>query len=217
LSRKATAVVCAALAAALISACGDDNEDKQQFGATVGSGTTSALSKDEFLLKANAICELGNKELDEAAQALGENPSSDEVTSFATESLVPSIESQIGEIRALGAPVGDEAQVTAILDAAAADLDKVKADPSLVSGGGDPFADANQLADEYGLTSCGSGDDGGGADTTAGSGTDTSAAGPTDTGSEGSASGSGSSGGGSGGYAPSSPDSNGDGIPDPSN
>ncbi len=48
----------------------------------------------------------------------------------------------------------------AIVDAAQSALDKAKADPSLLTDQGgsrsDPFAEANKLANAYGLDKCGS-------------------------------------------------------------
>jgi len=68
--------------------------------------------------------------------------------------------SQIDGIKALGAPTGDEAQVTAIVDSAQSALDKAKADPTTLlqnNPKNDPFAKANQLTKAYGLTACGGG------------------------------------------------------------
>jgi hypothetical protein len=48
--------------------------------------------------------------------------------------------------------------VNAIVTAAQSALDEAKQDPSLLTnqGGSDPFAQANKLANAYGLTKCGS-------------------------------------------------------------
>jgi hypothetical protein len=194
---KLSVLACAALAAGALAACGGGDDNKQQFGATVGSGP-STLTKDQFVQQANQICDQGNKELDTASQALGQNPTADQISSFATDTVVPAVERQVSDIRALGAPAGDEEQVNALLDAAQADAEKVKSDPTVLANG-DPFADANKLADDYGLTSCGSGGGGGGSDGSA-------APTQTDTGTV-------------GGTAPPAPgtDSDGNGIPAPSN
>lgn len=196
-----------ALAAGLIAAgCGsDDNDDKQSFGTSVGSASTASLSKADFVSQANSICKTANQELDQAGQALGQNPTPEELESFVADNVTPTIQTELDAIRALGAPTGDEQTVDAILTAADAALQQVAADPSLLTSGGDPFAEANQLADDYGLTVCGSGDDNGGS----------SGGGGGDDGTETGTSGAGSAGSGSGSGAPST-DSNDDGISDPS-
>ena len=67
---------------------------------------------------------------------------------------------QIDGIEGLAPPSGDESQVNAITEAAQSALDKARSDPSLLTdqgGAADPFAQANKLADAYGLNKCGSG------------------------------------------------------------
>jgi len=127
----------------LFAGCGDSDDD--------------APSKSEFLAKGNAICAKGNKDIDAAAEkAFGESqPTKQEIEDFATQSAIPSVESQVSQLRDLKPPKDDEDQVDAILAAAEADIEKVKADPSLFEGDTDPFADANKLAEDYGLTECG--------------------------------------------------------------
>lgn len=209
-----------ALAAGLLAAgCGsDDNSDKQSFGTSVGSASTASLSKADFVTQANAVCKTANQELDQAGQALGQNPTPEELDSFVTDNVTPTIQTELDAIRALGAPAGDEQTVNAILAAADSGLQRLQADPSLLTTG-DPFGEANQLADDYGLTVCGTGgnDNGGNAtgDANGGSGSADDGTNTSDSGTgAGSAGGSsGSSGAGSG--APST-DSNNDGINDPS-
>jgi hypothetical protein len=86
----------------------------------------------------------------------GEQPTPEQIQKFATDTAIPSIQVQITAIEALPAPSGDEDQVTAITDSAQEALDKLKADPSLLSdsGASDPFADVDKLARQYGLDEC---------------------------------------------------------------
>jgi hypothetical protein len=144
-----TAVVAIAFGAA---GCGDDET------STESSSTAASITKEEFLTQANEICAAGNKEIDAGAQEAfsGGKPSKADIEQFATETLLPSVESQVEEIRALGVPAGDEDQVNAILDAADQAVEETKADPTLAaSESGDPFAEANKLANDYGLNECG--------------------------------------------------------------
>ena len=138
-----------AAAGLIVAGCGSDSSS---------STTTAALTKSEFLAQGNAICAKGDKAINQAAQETfkKQKPSTSQLNQFATQTLIPNIQQQINGIKALPAPSGGEAQVTAIVTAAQAALDKGKADPQiLVSNGQDPFAPVNKLANAYGLTKCG--------------------------------------------------------------
>ena len=149
---RKTSAMAAALSALLlfaVSGCGDDET----------TSSTTALTKQEFLDQGNAICDAGNKDIDAEAQDIfsgGKQPSSDELEQFATGTLIPSVQGQIDDLRALGAPEGDEEQVSQILDSAESDLSDLKSDPSLIASG-DPFAETNQELKAYGLTTCAGG------------------------------------------------------------
>jgi hypothetical protein len=142
---------------ALVAAgCGSSNND---------NSTTTALTKAEFLKKGNAICKKGNQQINQVANQTftkkkypnGPPPKSVQ-TKFATDTVIPTVQSQIDQIKALGAPKGDEAQVTAIVTSAQGALDQAKKDPSvLLSNGPGPFEQTNKLSKSYGLTVCGGG------------------------------------------------------------
>lgn len=124
--------------------------------------TTPKLTKAEFLAKGNAICKKGNDQINAAAnkafpKSKGK-PSRTQMIKFATDTLIPSVQSQINGVKALGAPKGDEAKVNAIITTAQAALDRGKKDPAVfISNKSDPFAAANKLGKAYGLTVCASG------------------------------------------------------------
>jgi hypothetical protein len=134
---------------ALVAAgCGGDSDDND-----------TALTKPAFLAKGNAICQAGNKEIQTAFEtAIGKGqPTQEQLNSVVTDSLVPSIQGQIDDIRDLPAPEGDEDQIGQTLDEAELAVQDVKENPSLATqqGGQDPFADVNQKLNDYGLTACG--------------------------------------------------------------
>jgi hypothetical protein len=118
-----------------------------------GTSTTAAPSKTDFLAQANAICSKGNKATDAAGGQLHHGMSGAQVAAVVNKSFLPAVHSQIDGIRALGAPAGDQSTVSSMLDTAQADLDKLKADPSLV-GDSNLFANFAKVAHPYGLTSC---------------------------------------------------------------
>ena len=140
---KLIPAACALLATGLLaSGCGGDDDE---------------LTKAEFLKQGNAICANGNKEIDAAADkafSSNQRPSNAEVKKFAEDTLIPSVEGQIDDLRDLTPPSADEDQVNAILDEDDTALDETKADPTIVASGQDPFKKANQLAKSYGLTEC---------------------------------------------------------------
>lgn len=122
-------------------------------GSTGKSSTTTALSKPQFLARANAICAQGNQRLAAPDQALGKQPGKAQITTFVSSAFAPDIQGQIDGLRALAAPPADQAVVSNMLDVAQTDLDKIKSNPALLAGGAG-FADFARLAHPYGLTAC---------------------------------------------------------------
>jgi hypothetical protein len=143
----------------VLVACGSSNDNST-------TSTTAALSKAAFLKQGNAICKKGNNQINSAANKAfpkGKKPTKADENKFATDTLIPDIQTQIDGVKGLGAPKGDEAKVTAIVTSAQAALDKIKADPTLAfQNKSDPFAKSNKLTNAYGLTACGGGGGGGG-------------------------------------------------------
>lgn len=150
----------AVLAVGLAAGCGSS---KKSSGSAKSTSTSApAITKAQFLKEGNAICNRGNREIGGAAGRLfpksGGRPSQAKLTEFARTVIIPSVQRQIDEIKALGAPAGDRARVSAIVGAAQAALDKGKRDPALLTTNGPgPFKKANQLAKSYGLTACAAG------------------------------------------------------------
>ncbi|HEY6772011.1 MAG TPA: hypothetical protein VI035_06130 [Solirubrobacterales bacterium] len=134
------------LAVGLIAAgCGGGDDD---------SDTTTSLTKAEWIAKADAICQQGNQEINQAAQQQfgNQKPTAAAVQQFATGTALPNTQTQVDKIRALGAPSGDEDQVNEILDTVQGDIDKAKSAGDIEDS---TFADGNALAKQYGLKVCG--------------------------------------------------------------
>jgi hypothetical protein len=132
----------------VIAGCGGGNDTSSPTTATA-----STISKADFVAQANAICDKGNQVTDSAGAQLGENPSQAQLTELISKTFVPSIQGQIDAIKALGAPVGDEATVAKMLSLAQDNLDQLESDPSQIEN---PklFANFAKVAHPYGLTSC---------------------------------------------------------------
>jgi hypothetical protein len=125
---------------------------------------TAQITRTAYVARADAVCAKWNAVLERKETeyfghlGLGptEDPTGKQLAKFASESGVPAIEDQLKQLRALKAPAAEVDQITEIYDAAQAANDRVRANPSLI-GGGNPYGRANALADDYGLTVCGSG------------------------------------------------------------
>jgi hypothetical protein len=126
---------------------------------TPAKASTKASTKAEFLKKGNAICAAAGRKLDAKSKKAFSHgrPTTADLKTFATKSLVPNVQGQIDALGKLTPPKGDEAQVKKILASAQKALDKGKADPALLTRtSSGPFAKANRLANRYGLKDCGS-------------------------------------------------------------
>lgn len=145
----------------MIAGCGSDHGGGDNDHATIES---SSLSKKEFIKKADAICQARVSEAHEEFEAFVKrkkvataSPSEQVVLANEVVDTVirPPLERQIAEIRHIGAPVGDEDQVAAILIAMQKALDEGQTNPTGVIGG-NGFARSSALARRYGLAVCGS-------------------------------------------------------------
>lgn len=150
-------LLAAVVALALIAGCGGGSDSSTE-------ATTSSMTKAAFLKKGNAICAKGNKEIEQGFEEFGKEhkfsktnePTQAELEEAAEEVLIPNIRKELDGIRALGAPSGEEAEVEKILAAAEKGLKKGEEDPGvMIKEGEGPFKEANQLAREFGLTTCG--------------------------------------------------------------
>jgi hypothetical protein len=166
LSKGLLALLASVVAIALVAAgCGSSSDTT---GSTEAS--ESSLTKAEFVKKGNAICAAGNKEIEEQfadfakEEDLNEKapPTKAQSKNAAEKVLIPTISGELEGLRNLGTPEGDEGEVDAILTAAEEGLEKGEEDPVALieEEGGDPFAKADELANEYGLSVCGEEDEG---------------------------------------------------------
>lgn len=155
MSKLLTAAAAAAVLAALVAGCGGGDETTDE---------TVTLTKVEFIKQGDAICQAGNKEIEEGFEEfakennLPENkePSKEQGVELVETVLLPNIQQQGEELRELGAPEGDEEQVEEILDSLDEAVAEGEDDPeSLFSGDTDPFGKPNQMASDYGFKVCG--------------------------------------------------------------
>jgi hypothetical protein len=143
--------------AAIVTGCGSSDDDT----------TSAALTKAQFIVKADAVCKTGNDEIEAEVEAfktengLGdeEEPSKAQQAEVSKTILVPNVENQAEEIRDLEAPSADEDQISKMLDSLEEGVEEVEDNPQapFESNQPNPFGPANKIAEEYGLVVCGQG------------------------------------------------------------
>jgi len=145
----------AAIVAIAIVGCGESDDS----GVTVETG---ALAKSQFIKQADKICEKELAIFERKIAAFlkeneGEPPQdSPKRAADALEAIIaPSFERQIEEVSDLGAPEGDEEQISSILISMQEALDRGRSDPLKFVNSKDPFASARKQAKEYGFQTCG--------------------------------------------------------------
>jgi hypothetical protein len=147
LQKRGAVLLLGILALALLAAgCGGGDGDD--------ASAETAITKAEFVKQGNAICQKATEKFSRQAEALLEELGADESPGDrpATD-LVSLLETEADEIRALGAPAGDEAEVDAILSGIEQTADSLESG----EGSGDgtsAYAQAEKPADAYGLDAC---------------------------------------------------------------
>ena len=153
---KKASLVVLALVAAIVAGCGGSDDS--------GSETTEAtvtLTKAEFIKQGDAICEEANEQNETEAEEFAEDngftlekATDEQLEEAITEVLVPSLNQQVGDIAALGAPQGDEEQVEKIVVSLEGGAGEIEDEPSLAFEG-DPLKESSRLAKDYGFEVCG--------------------------------------------------------------
>jgi hypothetical protein len=124
------------------------------FGALLagcgGSGSSGPLTKAEFVQQAKSICQDAEAEQGEALRAADGASGLAELT---LDALSP-VQDMAEELAELSPPPGDAKKTAAIIEAVEAGVAEVKADPVAATAAIGAFAEANKLAEAYGLTGC---------------------------------------------------------------
>lgn len=132
-------------------------------GSGSGESSTSSISKAVFIKKTDAVCKRGNGRMEIAfAHFLEANrnvkrPSKADYEALVGKVLVPNVNREIKEIRAFGAPSGDEDRVGDFLEALEEGIEVAERNPKVVVSSSEAvFGIPSRLAKEYGLEVCGS-------------------------------------------------------------
>jgi hypothetical protein len=142
----------AAGAALILAAAGCGGTSKSSSSASTAATAPTAPSRAEYVAKANAICNATNGPLAATALKLASHPSPVVAAHIIAGTFIPEIKSQLGQIQAIGTPVGGEATITTMDRLLAADIARIERDPA--TAGPAAFHDFAQVAHGYGLTSC---------------------------------------------------------------
>ena len=127
------------------------------FGATAaGARVTSAVSKDAYIDKGDAICTKTQKKTDAIVEAAGFSPTDAEARVRA-DKVVALAQAEVAKLRALTPPSGDVKKVAKIYDAIDAGWAAVADDPERLTKEPGPLAKATKLASAYGFEVCGRG------------------------------------------------------------
>jgi len=143
-----------------LSGCGDDDG-----GTAEGSEVTvetSSLTKAQFIDRADSICQQSEEKLEKVIgnflKSFTANPAQASVDAQAATLvntvMVPSYEKLIEELRALGAPSGDEQEVSAFLTSLRESLEAGEEQPLKFVQSREPFVEGVKLSKAYGFNVC---------------------------------------------------------------
>lgn len=135
-----------AVMALAIGGCGGGDDDE------------ASLTKAQFTRQANAICDKSNDERVaefRARMSVTGLSNDQERVEAVQEAFIAPFEEMVGELEDLSPPEGDEEKVEAIFTEMEQGVDDLEKDPLVVFEGEEKMFDkANELASDYGLTSC---------------------------------------------------------------
>lgn len=128
-----------------------------------GGGSTSSLTKAEFVKQGDAICKKVNEERSAAIQAYllkHQPPPGHQISQLAelkviTAAALPPIKGEAEKLGELGAPEGEEEKVSAIVEGLEKAVEEAEENAvSTLSPKTNPFNEVSQLATKYGFKEC---------------------------------------------------------------
>jgi hypothetical protein len=156
LSRRVCILLIGVLSVAVAAGCGGESTEGK---------SPSTLSRAQFRKQAKALCDARRqKSLTEAfaarakAEQAGDRPPQQIELEIMSRIVLPSVRKKLAEVRALGVPKGDRAEVDAILNATEKVISEAEAEPKRFLYEQvhfkHPFHHANELAKKYGISAC---------------------------------------------------------------
>jgi hypothetical protein len=142
-----------ALAALVVTGCG---------GGGDSSTATVSVSKAVFIKKVDAVCKRGTERMQKAILDFlkqhrnVQRPNKAQSEKLVGTAIVPSVKTELKELKALEAPEGDGDRVDAIISALEEGLETAEGNPEAVVASSDAvFGISGRLAAEYGAEVCG--------------------------------------------------------------
>lgn len=135
------------LLGSLVAGCGKDEKPAEPEGPP--------LTKAQVIKQGDAICRAGAKRVERAAgRRLGEDSTRADVRRFVVRTMIPELERQVSDLRALRPPARDAPQIDAMLDAAEEGIAEARENPIRALTDPKVFAKANRIATKYGFKVC---------------------------------------------------------------
>lgn len=147
MGRGAKALAVAVVIAVMGIGCGSSGSDT----------TTTALTKDQFIKKAEAICQTGKKEKEEALASLSSEyapTASPAEKEEAVLKLVEPYQKMTSRLASLGTPEKEGEQIGTLVEAMESAVAQVHANPQTALVSDAPFKKANETAEALGLRDC---------------------------------------------------------------
>jgi hypothetical protein len=148
-------VAAATVIALVVAGCGGSGDSSNT--------TTGSISKAAFIKKADAVCQKGTERMQRAILVFlkqhkdVKRPNKAQSEELVGTAIVPSVKTEVKELKALDVPEGDEEHVDAIISALEEGLETAEANPEAVVASSDAvFGISGRLAGEYGAEVCGS-------------------------------------------------------------
>lgn len=163
--RVLTIALCLALGClVLFAGCGGGDGGGSTAGGEGSSLEGTSETKQEYVAKANGVCEKQQKAMQADASSFlkkkaGTNASVEaNQRGFVEQVLAPGLEAEAEALRKLGAPKGEEEEVKAVIVAIERVVEEASQDPAAYFKGitGSPMSqEASQAAAAYGIPACG--------------------------------------------------------------
>lgn len=152
-------ILAALLSLAVLAAtgCGGGGD-----GDSGDSGDTT-VSKAVFIREADTACkkagEQGSKELKafltKHKLEKGKEPNKVQLTELGKEVLLPLLEQQQDDFKAIGTPRGDQAEIETLIEALGEAIENLKKEPTLAASSKELLKRVDRLARGYGFKVCG--------------------------------------------------------------
>lgn len=133
--------------------------------SSCGGGSEEALTKKQYVRRANAICTRFSKNLVRESQAfskehgLNAEPNQHEREQIILGVLLPNVEERLDELKELPAPKGEEAKIAQIIGTQEVALKEAKSHPvrsaAPIAHRGEPFRMSMDVSADYGIWLCG--------------------------------------------------------------